>query len=338
MSAGAGVDDLLDEGSVVGYLRSRGLVRPDSSPAVRSLGGGISNVVLMVEAEGSSKPGLVVKQSLGRINVAEHWVASRRRTLTEGITLRMAAEMTPGRVPGVVDLDAERLVLVIQAAPADWVCLKEELLDGRVDPTLAEELGAALAVWHSETAGTPLDVEWADPNALRELRTDPFHRVAAERNPDLAPVLHECREELETTHTCFVHGDFSPKNMLVGPDGWWVLDFEAAHLGAPVFDVAYVTCHLVLKAVHRPSHRVEYQAASAALWQTYTRAAGESVRPAPDRLALHTGCLLLARVDGRSIAEYLDDDGRARTHALAAGLLQRPVRDLEELWHRVDNP
>lgn len=302
----------------------------------RHLAGGVSNVVLIVEGHRPLGPGLVVKQSLGRLNVPELWVASRRRTVTEGVTLRMAGEMTPGRVPAVVDLDTDRLVLVIEAAPAGWTSLKDDLLSGRVDTEVAGELGVALATWHNGTSGIRPDAEWADPDALRQLRTDPYHRTALARHPDLAGPLQDCIDELEGTRSCLVHGDFSPKNIMVGPQGWWVLDFEAAHVGAPVFDVAFFTCHLVLKAVHRRAYRDRYEAASTALCDAYLRTVTTSLRPAPDRLALQTAGLLLARVDGRSTAEYLDEAGRTRVRELAVGLLERPATDVGSLWQRVD--
>lgn len=336
-SHGGAEQPLLDACSVTAYLRDRGLVAPDARVTARHLGGGVSNVVLIVEGETGEHRGLVVKQALGCLNVPEPWTASQRRTLTEGVALRMAGEMTPGRVPTVIDLDTDRLVLVIEAAPATWASLKDELMAGAIDTQLAEQLGDVLATWHNATAGLPQEPDWADPDALQQLRTDPYHRTTAARNPDLAEPLHDCLGELERMHACLVHGDFSPKNVMVGPEGFWVLDFEAAHVGAPVFDPAFFTCHLVLKAVHRPAHRDAYQAASAALWERYQRLVADALRPAPDRLALHTACFLLARVDGRSPAEYLDAEGRRRVHALAADLLRRPAANLEELWGRLDD-
>lgn len=40
---------------------------------------------------------------------------------------------------------------------------------------------------------------------------------------------------MTSTKSCLVHGDYSPKNILVGATGVWVVDFEVAHFGDPVF-------------------------------------------------------------------------------------------------------
>jgi len=49
--------------------------------------------------------------------------------------------------------------------------------------------------------------------------------------------------------TVLVHGDYSPKNILVSDNGIFILDFEVAHWGNPVFDLAFLTNHLLLKSV-----------------------------------------------------------------------------------------
>ena len=49
-----------------------------------------------------------------------------------------------------------------------------------------------------------------------------------------------------------MHGDYAPKNILLGPDGAWVLDAEVAHYGHPVFDLAFFLAFPLLTALQRP--------------------------------------------------------------------------------------
>ncbi len=46
-----------------------------------------------------------------------------------------------------------------------------------------------------------------------------------------------------------VHGDVSPKNILVGVNGPVILDAECAWYGDPAFDVAFCLNHLLLKCL-----------------------------------------------------------------------------------------
>ena len=66
-----------------------------------------------------------------------------------------------------------------------------------------------------------------------------------------------------------VHGDFSPKNLLIGPAGPVILDAECAWYGDPAFDLAFVLNHLLLKGAWRPQWRARYLDAFAALAAAY---------------------------------------------------------------------
>jgi 5-methylthioribose kinase len=117
-----------------------------------------------------------------------------------------------------------------------------------------------------------------------------------------------------------VHGDYSPKNVLVGDRELWVLDFEVAHFGNPVFDVAFMLTHLVLTALH--TGRDDVRRTGVAFRAAYGEALGDRAA-GDDELALHVGALVLARTDGKSLEDYLTDDERAVARAHALALLER---------------
>lgn len=313
--------ELLDDSSVGRYLLERGVI---SHPprAVRQLGGGVSNVVLLVEA-GTRR--MVVKQALPRLRVAQNWPAKRERARTEAAALQIVAGLTPGAVPGVIDADAKRCVLTIEAAPVRWQPWKSALLAGRANAGVAGRLGALLGTWHRTTAGLAIP---HDAEAFEQLRLDPYYRTAARHHPRLAPVILAAAEELANRQECLVHGDYSPKNVLVSRHGrrLWVIDFEVAHRGHPVFDVAFLLSHLVLKAIHRPAAAPAFHAAAERFLANYA-AAGSTGAGQGSALSVHLGCLLLARVDGKSPVEYLDEVGADTTRALATTLLRAPLEE-----------
>lgn len=315
---------LLDERSAPEYLRRRGVLSPGLEATAAPLGGGVSGTVLLVEGDGVR---VVVKQSLPRLRVEQEWLAPSERILIEGAALSLTHELTPERVPAVLDLDEEVLALTIEAAPAGWRPWKEQLLSGDVDPGVAAELGRVLARWHSATAASPEARErFGDRDVFDRLRVDPFHRAVARVHPELVDAIGETVEAMLARRDCLVHGDFSPKNVLVGDGALWVLDHETAHTGDPLFDLAFLLAHLALKTVHRPSAASAYAACAEAFLAAY----GASD---PAGVAAHLACLLLARVDGKSPADYLDESERTQVRALAVRMLRERDADPLAPWH-----
>jgi 5-methylthioribose kinase len=322
---------LLTEETVVAYLVQRGVIARDTTAAsakVDALGGGVSNVVLAVR---TPERDLVVKQSLPQLRVAEEWLAKQERALTEAAALQLAGQLTPGAAPAVFDVDPEEFTLTIECAPSSWVNWKDELLAGQADPATAAELGRLLGTWHAGTSTSGLDPRFDDPEAFEQLRVDPYYRTTLARHPELAAPLTECIEVMASRRRCLVHGDYSPKNVLAGDGRVWVLDFEVAHVGDPAFDVAFMLNHLLLKSLHRPAAAADYRACADAFWNAY-RPLG---LPDPDDYVLaHLGALLLARVDGKSPAEYLTEAERVAARALATAILTDRPSTLDDVWPR----
>ena len=155
----------------------------------------------------------------------------------------------------------------------------------------------------------------------------------------LAPALDDVADVLLTTGACLVHGDFSPKNLLVTPDSRLLLvDHEVAHWGHPAFDVGFVVSHLCLKAIRfrAAGHAGVYLDAAAAVLDAYAEEVGElriGLGPFAVRV---TGALLLARVDGKSPVEYLTGESdRAMARALGGEALIDPPSDQQALVERV---
>ncbi|MGS2619570.1 phosphotransferase [Micromonospora sp. LZ34] len=324
---------LRHEREVIDFLRDRGIVTATERVLVKALGGGVSNLVFAASAESGR---YVVKQSLARLRVADEWLAPRERTLTEAAAMRLAHEITPHAVPQLVDCDETRYALVMRLAPTDWTDWKSRLLSGRAEEWAARELGSTLARWHSATAGARgVPAQFADPAAFVALRVDPYHREVMRRRPELAEPVGHLVEQMLERRRCLVHGDFSPKNVLVGRDALWVTDFEVSHLGDPAFDVGFLITHLLLKSVHRPAATDRYHACAIAFLEAYQECLDPGLAFPPGYLSRHIGCLLAARVDGKSVAEYLTEGERALVRNIAAAMLRRPVDHPDEIWEQL---
>jgi 5-methylthioribose kinase len=284
---------------------------------VVELTGGISAAVFSAHGEGKR---VVVKQALARFRVADEWLVPQDRALAEAEALELMAGLAPGSVPRLLDVDSKTFTLVMEEAPQGWRPWKALLLEGEADARVAARLGTFLSALHSS------DADIGSAESFDAQRVDPYLRTIQGRHPELAPRIGEYVERLLATRRSVVHGDYSPKNVLVGEDGLWVIDWEIVHRGDPGFDVAFLLNHLLLKAIHRPQARDGYEACGRAFVDAY-----DSALDMPYVLGL-VGCLMLARVDGKSPAEYLTEPGRETARATGVALLSHPPASLEEAW------
>lgn len=325
------------DAEILDYLHARGHL---PTPSVTRFAGGVSGEAYLVE----NRPArVVVKYALERLLVDAKWTAKPERAMTEAAAITLLHELTPGCTPQLYGADSEHNAIVMTAAPPEWLPWKSVLLGEAPDPTeglssTAKRLAEILGVWHSRTwHNAAIAAQFDDYEAFEQLRLTPFHRTVAERHPAVAMQVTRCADELMSRRDCLVHGDFSPKNVLVGPNGLMVLDFEVAHVGAAVFDVAFLQCHLVLKALHLPNRAAELADAASAFVGTYRAATSTQSTSVDslDLLASHIACLLLARVDGLSPAGYLHASTANIVRSLALEILADSELSVSELWSRV---
>jgi len=216
-------------------------------------------------------------------------------------------------------------------APADFPLWKQQLRDGHADPATAAAVGRVLGRIHAWSAARPaLAAEFATDDIFFDIRLEPYLLATAGKHPALAPALEGLVEATRSRHVALVHGDVSPKNILVGRHGPVFLDAECAWWGDPAFDLAFCLNHLLLKCLWNRGATDGFLAAFDALAGAYLGAVDWEPREAFERraAALLPG-LFLARVDGKSPVEYIGSEAaRRRVRRVAGTLLQDPVERL----------
>ena len=314
------------------YLKHRGIAM--AAPAISELGGGVSNTVLLVETDTRR---FVMKQALGKLRVKQEWLADRSRIFRESAALRKLAQHLPdGSLPEVLFEDRDNFIFAMSAAPAASVCWKELLLNGEIRVEAAERVGVLLARMASVSWRNPAwETEFGDQTVFDQLRIDPYYRAAARRHPDLAPAAVRLIEESAARRVSLVHGDWSPKNFLVDGNHIMAIDFEVIHFGDPSFDSAFLLNHLLLKSFHRPQWADSYAQAAAGFWRKYRDGVPREGWIEPATLQ-HLGWLMLARVDGKSPAEYLREPAiQDRVRRFARDLIVSPPNSVAEVFGKI---
>lgn len=253
---------------------------------------------------------MVLKQALPKLRVQEHWPADRSRIVREWTAIEWLASSLPhGSVPAVIFHDEENCLFAMSAAPADARTWKSLLLEGAVNLHIAARVAFMLANIYAATWGAPnWEAAFGDQTAFDQLRLDPYYRFTASRHPDLAGHFEERIQQARQQRFCLVHGDWSPKNFLVLDDRITAIDFEVVHYGDPSFDGAFLLNHLLLKTFHHPQWANRYAEAAAEFWQVLMERLPAEQRRFESATIRHLGCLLLARIDGKSPAEYIRDE------------------------------
>jgi Ser/Thr protein kinase RdoA (MazF antagonist) len=292
------------------FLTRHGLADTDEPRRWTPLTGGVSSDIWRVDLGNGHT--LCVKRALAQLKVAAEWKAPVSRNAFEWAWIRFASQVLPDAVPQPLAHDeAAGLFAMSFLEPARHPVWKQQLLTGHVDPVTAASVGQALGILHQTSAHrADLAAAFATDDSFFALRLEPYLVATGRKHVALAPVLADLVQRTAARHTVLVHGDVSPKNILVGPKGPVLLDAECAWFGDPAFDIAFCLNHLLLKRLPQPDRAGELHASFAAFVEAYFRAAKFEPQDGLEaRAAQLLPALFLARVDGKSPVEYLTQEG-----------------------------
>lgn len=296
------------------------------------LTGGVSSDIWRIDTEQGP---VCAKRALPRLRVAAPWFAPIERNDFEARWLQLANQALPACAPEVLGQHPALGVLVMRyLPPSDYRLWKQVLRDGQADLATAQGVAHLLSRVHSHTAARPeLAAQFATDAIFFDIRLEPYLLATALRHPDLAPALQALVAQTQRHAKALVHGDVSPKNILLGPQGPVLLDAECAWWGDPAFDLAFCLNHLLLKCLWNPSTTQGFLACFDRLASSYLQAVDWEPRDDLERRAaqLLPG-LLLARIDGKSPVEYIQsDEQRKAVRRVARSLLTQPVARLNQV-------
>ncbi|MCF8565821.1 aminoglycoside phosphotransferase family protein [Alicyclobacillus tolerans] len=318
---------------VIQYLKDRGLLdRGDLNVSVEPFSGGVSSDVVRVQTPNAA---FVLKQALPKLRVQEDWYADLKRGVLERQCLQWAIDVIPHSVPKVLLADDANGVFAMEYIQGPvW---KKELLDGQVDVNMAVRVGELLAKVHRQSHRQKENLTaFFDKQLFYELRIAPYFAFVRDRlgpgEVGVSKQLDDVMEHMMTAQDVLVHGDFSPKNIILAQRGPILLDWEVAHIGHPSFDIAFLLNHLLLKAMHLPALKHRFVEAAESFYNAYFSAVEVVSEPALRNITLRTlGALMVARVDGKSPVEYLTEAQQNQARQIGFLLLENSMASLREL-------
>ncbi len=305
---------------------------------ITPLTGGVSSEIYRVE-EGENV--FVVKRALKKLKVADDWYVDLSRNASEVEFLLCVQGFLPAAVPSVLFASKTDGYFVMDFLGEGFANWKTLLLEGVRKTDHARKAAQVLATIHRRTWDDPgIHARFETTPNFIQLRLDPYLLTTGRRHPDLETHFIEEVARIESTRRCLIHGDYSPKNLLLHQDRLVVLDCEVAWFGDPAFDVAFLLNHFFLKSLRFTKSRDEFFPLIDVFGEAYGVELGTEklalISPYLPRLLL---MLMLARVDGKSPVEYLrDDEGKKNwLRRFTRERIPRPPPDLATLLNEWKN-
>jgi aminoglycoside phosphotransferase (APT) family kinase protein len=321
---------------ILAVLRRAGIICIGDLPPMQALSGGVSSDIWRVDVDGRR---YCVKRALAKLKVNADWRAPIERNNYEAAYIELVDRLVPGAVPPMIYADRSASALVTRFLdPSAYRLWKDDLMAGVVERSVAKSVGDRLGRIHRSTANRQeIAAQFQSDAIFHAIRLEPYLLATAEAHPMVASSLRGLARRTASIKRVVVHGDVSPKNILIGRLGPILLDAECAWYGDPAFDPAFALNHLCLKAVFRREDARRLGDAFMALANAYlTYVDWEAPAALEARISSLLPGLMLARVDGKSPVEYLTtgkDKADVRAFAIHH-LIEPPSRlpALREAW------
>lgn len=319
-------------------LHKLNLINQHDRLSFEVLVGGVSSDIWKVRA---GERVFCVKRALPKLKVADDWFAPIERNHYEILWYQIARDIAPNSAPQVLAQDPQAMLFAMEYLdPEIYKLWKTELRDGRVYPKEAAQVGTQLGKIHAgATNNAALEKHFPANNIFQMIRLEPYLAATATKHPDLKPQLLSLYHRTAATRLTMIHGDVSPKNILLGPNGPVFLDAECACIGDPAFDVAFCLNHFLLKCLWNRSAQNGFFECFHALTSSYlSEVSWEPQDQLEARAASLLPGLFLARIDGKSPVEYVTQErDKNKVRRSARALLLHPPSQLTAILNAWGN-
>ncbi len=292
----------LDLAMLPEYLRQRhakiGMFEPETKLRIEEIGDGNLNTVYRVSESVNPERSIVLKHAPPYIKIlGPKYPLSIERLTYESRALDIYNQFASGTAPELYDFDAETAVIAMEDL-RDAQVLRADLIAGKVDPAIAEQMGRFMGAVHRHTYIEKLDSTTAQHYRQRFANTTmqaitadyvfTFPYTEHETNfwtPGLQPDVQRLKADTDflqqvenlkqiflTVQQAVTHGDLHTGSVLVQNNTAKVIDAEFAFYGPVGFDLGLYSANYLLSYFsHQDTLDAQsaLKAAIARTWQTY---------------------------------------------------------------------
>ena len=299
---------------------------------IRKLEGGVSSDVYKVQTNSKT---YCIKRSLPKLRVMKEWFADTKRLKYEYLWLKHCKKIIPNSIPNIYQFSTKQNFLILEyLSEKNYTTLKSKLLKKDIDIYVINKISKNLSKIHKESTGFFVKKKFINNSKnFYDLRLDAYFNEVGRVYPDLKKIIKNIIKNYKKYSSTLVHGDFSPKNILIFNKNIKYIDAETCNFGDPVFDVVYFCNHLLLKSIHIPDKKNKFIKSYENFFSTYLKSIKFSQRKNfIDRCIAMVPIMLLARIDGKSPVEYITKKNiKNKIRLLSFNLINDPPESLEYL-------
>ena len=274
----------------------------------KKLRGGVSSEVYHVR---TNKNNYCIKRSLKRLLVKKKWIANTNRIKFEYLWLKHCQNILKRNIPNTYEFNYKKKYIVMEyLKTSQYKTLKQLYFKRIININTIKLISKHLYKIHSNSSNyrTKKTFEGNYKN-FYDLRLDPYFNEVGRVYPKYKEYIKKINENYIKNSSTLVHGDFSPKNILVDKNKIIYLDAECCNFGDPVFDLVFFTNHLLIKSIFLKDKSQEFIKLYLSFYKEYlSNLSTKNFNSYIDRIIKMTPIMLLSRVDGKSPVEYISKE------------------------------
>ena len=271
----------------------------------KKLTGGVSSEVYHVR---TNKNNYCIKRSLKRLLVKKKWIANTNRIKFEYLWLKHCQNILKRNIPNTYEFNDKKKYIVMEyLKTSQYKTLKQLYFKRIININTIKLISKHLYKIHSNSSNykTKKTFEGNYKN-FYDLRLDPYFNEVGRVYPKYKEYIKKINENYIKNSSTLVHGDFSPKNILVDKNKIIYLDAECCNFGDPVFDLVFFTNHLLIKSIFLRDKSQEFIKLYLSFYKEYlSNLSTKNFNSYIDRIIKMTPIMLLSRIDGKSPVEYI---------------------------------
>lgn len=313
---------------VINLLKEKKVVSQDLL-SVEAMSGGVSCEVFLLTFSNEKR---VLKMALEKLETKDEWFADVRRNKTEQNYIDLGSRLLPLNFPRII-YGSEENFFLMEYLGDDYKTLKSDFLAGIVDSVQAERAGKILGIIHSSTyKNMEVARKFHTKKDFYDLRVDSYILTTGKRNVVVEEFFDKMAKDLMDRNECLVHGDYSPKNILVNASNMVIIDCETACYGDPAFDLAFFMNHLFLKSLFVFDLRDKFMSLPGLFLDSYKNVWNSEVSLKIIKRSMKLlPMLMLARVDGKSPAEYITSNSHKKfIRSFSIQKIKKPIFTVED--------
>ena len=306
----------------------------DNFPIIdfEKLEGGVSSEVFKVKTK---KKLYCLKRSLPKLRVKKDWFVNTNRLKYEYLWLKHCKSIIPNGIPNVYKFSSKKDFLILQYLDEKkYKNLKIQLLEKKINYKIIEKISKDLFKIHINSTNKYIKKKFSkNSKNFYDLRLDAYFKEVGRMHPSLNKKIKNIIENYKINSSTLVHGDFSPKNMLIFNKTIKYIDAETCNYGDPVFDVVYFANHLLIKSIHIIEKKKQFINCYSIFLYTYIKSLKIDERDKFfKRCVAMIPIMLLARIDGKSPVEYIKKNAiKNKIRLLSFRLINNPPKSFEKL-------